>query len=298
MSGTIKVMLAGAAALVLAACGTGGGIDRVANMDRSGTEFTMALHEGYVDLANKEAGFYDWIDADHFRDKAEMAGNGEVVLPEDPNDSFWYIPDEMEMAELNAERPRLLAALDGGGRDMFPDLAARAQVAYDCWVEEAEEGPVRTDRGVAEWQPRELAKCRAEYLSAMEELEAALAPGEVMEVVVMEEEVVSEFIVYFAWDSDKISPLAQGFLDDVAAEAMAQGVNLVALGGHTDTSGSPEYNVGLSERRADAVSDYLESKGIPKSAMDIRWFGETDPMVPTGPDVREPNNRRVEITFE
>ncbi len=296
MSGTIKVMLAGAAALMLTACA--GGIDRVANMETTGSEFTMALHEGYVDLANKEAGFYDWIDSAHFRDKAEMAGNGEVVLPEDPNDSFWYIPDEMEHAELNAERPRLLAALDGGGRDMFPDLAARAQVAYDCWVEEAEEGPVRTDRGVAEWQPRELAKCRAEYLSAMEELEAALAPEEVVEVVVMEEVEVGEFIVYFAWDSDVISPLAQGFLDDVAAEAMAQGVNLIALGGHTDTSGSPEYNVGLSERRADAVADYLASKGIPKSAMDIRWFGETDPMVPTGPDVREPNNRRVEITFE
>ncbi len=296
MSATFKAMLAGAAALMLAACGSN--IDRVANMETSGTPFTMALHQGYVELAEKEAGFYDWIDSAHFADKAEMAGNGEVVLPEDPNDSFWYIPDEMEHAELNAERPRLLAALDGGGRSEFPDLAARAQVTYDCWVEEAEEGPVRTDRGVAEWQPRELAKCRAEYLSAIEELEAAMAPAMVEEVVVMEEEVVSEFIVYFAWDSDKISPLAQGFLDDVAAEAMAQGVKLISVGGHTDTSGSAEYNVGLSERRADAVADYLASKGVPKSAMDIRWFGETDPMVPTGDNVREPNNRRVEITFE
>ena len=92
---------------MLAACATH---DDVANMQPTGSEFTVALYDGYVDLMQKEEGFYDWIDAAHWRDKAQMAGNGEVVMPEDPTDSFWYIPDENELNELIAERPRLLAA--------------------------------------------------------------------------------------------------------------------------------------------------------------------------------------------
>jgi len=289
MNFPIKALVAGAAALALTACTTVSSIDRVAEMETSGSAFTRALHAGYVELAYKEAGFYDWVDAGFFRDKAEAAGSGEVVLPEDPN--MWNVEDEAMLAELNAERPRLMAALDDGGRSERPDLAALAQTKYDCWVEEAEEGPEHFGP-VAAHQPREMGKCRAEYLTAMEELLF------VEEVVMMEEAMATEFIVYFGWDVAELSPLAQSFLNDVAAEAMIQNPSKIGVSGYTDTSGSAEYNIRLSERRAENVAGYLAGQGVSSGVMDIRWFGENDLMVPTADNVREPNNRRVEITFE
>ena len=53
----------------------------------------------------------------------------------------------------------------------------------------------------------------------------------------------------------------------------------------------------LSQRRADAVAGYLEKQGVPKSALDVKWFGKEHPRVPTPDGVREPQNRRVEIVM-
>ncbi len=70
------------------------------------------------------------------------------------------------------------------------------------------------------------------------------------------------------------------------------------VNGYTDTSGSPRYNMGLSVRRANAVAAELVRDGVPKNVIAIRGFGETHLLVPTGPGVREPQNRRVEIIIQ
>ncbi len=67
--------------------------------------------------------------------------------------------------------------------------------------------------------------------------------------------------------------------------------------GYTDTSGTPDYNQGLSERRAKAVAAQLETDGVPASEIEIHAYGETHLLVATGPGVREPQNRRVEIVL-
>ncbi|WP_156106282.1 OmpA family protein, partial [Sphingobium sp. ba1] len=71
----------------------------------------------------------------------------------------------------------------------------------------------------------------------------------------------------------------------------------VMLAGYADKSGSASYNVGLSQRRADAVKAYMASKGIPDGVMTTQAFGETNPRVETADGVRELQNRRVEITY-
>ena len=71
----------------------------------------------------------------------------------------------------------------------------------------------------------------------------------------------------------------------------------IMLAGYTDTSGSANYNQGLSQRRADSVKAYLAGKGIPDGVMTTQAFGETRLLVQTADGVREPQNRRVEITF-
>jgi OmpA-OmpF porin, OOP family len=67
------------------------------------------------------------------------------------------------------------------------------------------------------------------------------------------------------------------------------------VNGYTDTSGTLQYNQGLSVRRAQAVAAELVKDGVPRATISIQGFGETHLLVPTGAGVREPQNRRVEI---
>jgi OOP family OmpA-OmpF porin len=72
----------------------------------------------------------------------------------------------------------------------------------------------------------------------------------------------------------------------------------IKVSGYTDTSGTPTYNMGLSARRARAVADQLVADGVPANEIETHAFGETHLLVPTGPGVREPQNRRVEIVLQ
>jgi outer membrane protein OmpA-like peptidoglycan-associated protein len=71
----------------------------------------------------------------------------------------------------------------------------------------------------------------------------------------------------------------------------------VVLAGNADRSGSSQYNVGLSQRRADNVKGYLAGKGVPGGSMTTQANGEDRPLVETADGVREPQNRNVQITF-
>ncbi len=109
--------------------------------------------------------------------------------------------------------------------------------------------------------------------------------------------VVGPFIVFFDWDKSDITPQAAAILDNAAAAYQQTGSAQVVLAGHADKSGPADYNVGLSQRRADAVRAYLAGRGVPDGAMSTEAFGESRPLVETADGVREPQNRRVEITF-
>jgi outer membrane protein OmpA-like peptidoglycan-associated protein/opacity protein-like surface antigen len=108
---------------------------------------------------------------------------------------------------------------------------------------------------------------------------------------------VGPFIVFFDWDRADITPQAAGILDNAAAQYAATGNAQVVLAGHADRSGSDQYNVGLSQRRAENVRQYLAGRGIAEGVMRTEAFGESRPAVETADGVREPQNRRVEITF-
>lgn len=104
-------------------------------------------------------------------------------------------------------------------------------------------------------------------------------------------------IVYFGWDEDTLTDRARQTLDGVIANYRAGGSPAVVLAGHADRSGSASYNVGLSQRRANRVRDYLTAGGIGGGSVTTQAFGETRPAVDTADGVREPDNRRVEVTF-
>jgi outer membrane protein OmpA-like peptidoglycan-associated protein len=105
----------------------------------------------------------------------------------------------------------------------------------------------------------------------------------------------NEFIVYFDFDKSVLTPAARQILDAAAAAFKQNRPVKIQVTGYTDTVGTAQYNLALSNRRADAVRDYLSKAGVPTSAMDVAGKGKTDLRVPTPDGVREPQNRRVEI---
>lgn len=105
------------------------------------------------------------------------------------------------------------------------------------------------------------------------------------------------FLVFFDWDRSAITAEAQAILDRAVEQYQTTGQTSVALAGHADKSGKDDYNVALSQRRADAVKAYMVGKGVPDSVIGTEAFGESRPLVDTADGVREPQNRRVEITF-
>lgn len=109
--------------------------------------------------------------------------------------------------------------------------------------------------------------------------------------------IVGPWIVYFGWDQDDLTADARATLDQVAAAWRSGGNASVTLAGHADRSGSDAYNVGLSQRRANNVRDYLSAQGVTGGAITTQAFGESRPAVDTADGVREPQNRRVEIGF-
>jgi outer membrane protein OmpA-like peptidoglycan-associated protein len=107
----------------------------------------------------------------------------------------------------------------------------------------------------------------------------------------------SEFVVYFEWDRSNLNQAALDTIDAAVARAQQCNVGTVLVVGHTDTSGSTEYNQGLSERRSSVVRDALVARGVPASIISTDARGESDLARPTADGVREPLNRRTAVTI-
>jgi len=105
------------------------------------------------------------------------------------------------------------------------------------------------------------------------------------------------FIVFFEWDKSDITPDAAGILDNAITAYSTCGNAQVMLAGHADRSGTPKYNVALSERRNASVKAYLSSHSVPEGVITTQAFGESKPRVETADGVREVQNRRVEVTY-
>jgi outer membrane protein OmpA-like peptidoglycan-associated protein len=105
------------------------------------------------------------------------------------------------------------------------------------------------------------------------------------------------YIVFFDWDKSDITPEAATILDSAITAYANCNNSPITLSGHTDRSGSDQYNLELSKRRNDSVQAYLAGHGVSSNAMSRQALGEGMPRVATADGVREAQNRRVEITF-
>lgn len=103
------------------------------------------------------------------------------------------------------------------------------------------------------------------------------------------------FLVFFDWDKATLTDRARGIIQEAAQSSKSVQHTIVEVNGYADTSGKPGYNQGLSMRRAQTVAAELVRNGVTRQEIAIKAFGDTVLLVPTGPGVREPQNRRVEI---
>lgn len=101
--------------------------------------------------------------------------------------------------------------------------------------------------------------------------------------------------VHFDFNKSNIRP-GDGAILDEAAEILKAHPNVTIYGdGYCDAIGGVEYNLKLSQRRADSVAKYLEGQGIAASRIIPRGFGKTDFVAPNDTDEGRAQNRRVEL---
>lgn len=102
-------------------------------------------------------------------------------------------------------------------------------------------------------------------------------------------------VIYFDFDMTEIRPEYQGIVDSFAAFLVANPSAKVTLEGHADEQGTREYNVGLGERRAQAVQSALLAKGASPQQLNVLSYGEERPADLGHDDAAWAKNRRVQL---
>ena len=106
----------------------------------------------------------------------------------------------------------------------------------------------------------------------------------------------ARFILYFPHDHVELTRESRAKVREVIRTIKEHTPVDVSVVGHTDRVGTRRYNYRLSLERARAVASYLIAEGVDPSILAIDSHGENNPLVPTGDEVSEPRNRRVEVT--
>ncbi|MDR3525688.1 MAG: OmpA family protein [Rhizomicrobium sp.] len=106
---------------------------------------------------------------------------------------------------------------------------------------------------------------------------------------------MTTYIVFFDFNKANLTEAAQAVVVEAVKVSKTNGFVKVQIVGHTDTVGSDKYNMALSLQRAAAVKDEMVREGLDGNSIGVDGKGFHDPLVPTGPGVREPQNRRAVI---
>ena len=265
--GVSAVALAGCANLPGASLGETFTAEGYLNQEHGGDgSFNDALAKEYTEVARRAA-FKDvlWLNATAYIAKAKQAEAGSTPAP--------WTPDQLG---VNGEASRLyeeVVAIINANKAERPAACARAQAMWDQYLEALRGGP-------------KFCISPEDARALLDEALAACRPAQ-----------AAKFVVYFGFDKANLTKKALEVIDQVVAAVRQMGATALSVVGHADTVGTVEYNQVLSERRARNVAKALIERGIPPEAITVAGRSELEPAVPTGDEVREPLNRRVEITL-
>ena len=271
---TVTRLLLGTAAIALAGCsqlpgsslGATFGAERYLKADHGGSGFEGALAKEYTEVGRRAA-FKDvrWRNSTAYIAKAKQAEAGVAPAP--------WSPDQLGVGGDAASMYESVVAAINENKGQRPEACARAQAMWDQYLEALRGG----DR---------YCITPADAKALLDEALAACAPSG-----------NAKYIVYFGFNRTNLTDRARATLDEVVASVQSIGATALSLVGHADTVGAASYNQGLSERRARRVAEGLVQRGVPANAMTLAGRGENQLARPTGNNVREALNRRVEITL-
>lgn len=254
----------------------------------AGGTFSQSLAQNYDKLARFERQEYDWSDQRRFDRKSQQAALGTPPLPDSPAERD--IPGNVANA-MDRARSQMMTTIQQGGAQQTPQLAARAQVSYDCWLEQVEEG----------FQVKDIRACRDNFQQSMgamrQQLQMAQAPQPQAQPMTGAG-VPEDYLVFFDFDEATLGANARDVIARAAQQARQGQAGRIVITGHADRVGPPAYNRQLSQARARAVAQALAQQGIPADAIQLQAEGESEPLIRTGDGVRQPQNRRAAVTFD
>ena len=285
-------------------------IEKLKSTPNNNNQFSQALSNAYLEFALYEMNeMHDEIDSSYFAEKGYKARIGQEVLPELINN--WDI-DIVFLDKVNNKRKELISTLNSNRAKDFPILSARTQLGFDCWLEQLEES----------WQKDHIKKCYDMMNTGLETLsqsninhnrdivEKTIIKKKNIKKVITEKEEIKEikeiknivnvddklkFEIYFAHNMYKLNNDIKYSIKKIYDNYLGTNNFTIEVIGHTDRSGSEQYNITLSKLRANSVKKYLKSLGIMEERISTFYFGEKKPKIITKDGIKEKGNRRVEI---
>lgn len=258
-----------------------------------GNDFYSALSNEYLAFSASEAENYNWYNSEYFAKKGLQAASGEEVYPETPSE--WGISGS-HLAELDNARNRVFTLTNGPARESHTAEVANAQVLYDCWVEQQNQG----------WHKPGSLSCKDQFLAKAADIESKMLLASKPETPAMPKDaqmnhgaifkdIDEKRTIYFGFDKADFNKASHTILKEVSGLLKKLTGYEIKIDGYTDTAGPAEYNDMLSKKRADAVAKALVQNGAEASHITTKGHGENMLAVETADDVINRKNRRVQI---
>ena len=271
------------------------------------------LHKAHEALVLAEQSFQKEPDSYKTKDlsyvaqrKSELAGALGAMAADKASKDKADADFQMRQAEIVKQGKQDLSDSEKRTADAQAELDKAAAVKAIKDKADAERAAVQAskDKADAELQRQqaEIVKQGKQDLSDSEK-RTADARAELAKLAAVKEEerglvvTLSGGVLFRSAESTLLSS-AQVKLDQVAKALLAIRARNLIVEGHTDSQGSTSYNQGLSQRRADAVRDYLVQRGYPADRIQTRGKGEDSPIATNASPEGRANNRRVEIIVE
>lgn len=297
--------------------------------------FKENLRSGYIDLADEQWKKGDKKNARIYADKAINLVKSKSYTPSIDPLVGRRLPIQT-LDELSTERSFLANMLANGLPEDKPLLAASAQLSFDCWVEHAEEFKgknkyskcrhkyftlkdemldiIENKEAIAaqeDLQKKQLAF--QQQRQTEQQYQLALANAQKQNQQLQESlknkppennfwsntngAKAGSYIVFFDLNSDKLNDSAKQIIQKIIDHTYSAKPAKVVITGHADLSGSVEYNMKLSLRRAESIARELRKNGISDNLLDVRSYGENSPNIFTKDEVKEAKNRFAKVYF-